>query len=129
MRARLDVFTTSDEALFELEPEWPAPDLSVPTRPWAADDGLGDAVNDEDPLFLDEPPDLPKLEPPDTSHIDGLFADEREGAADSAPNSPALPGAMRTEARPVGRPRTAVLIAVILAGSVAGFVLAYVLLN
>jgi hypothetical protein len=62
------------------------------------------------------------------SHLDALFADERE-AADSAPAGPVLPAAMRAEGKPATRPRTAVLIAVILAGSAAGFVLAYVLLQ
>ena len=128
LRARLTVITSSDDGLFAPEPEWTPANLSVRTRPWSADDGPSDPVNDEEPLFLDEPDDLPKPEPHDTSHLDGLFADERE-VGDSASSNPVLPAAMRADGKPVPRPRTAVLIAVIVAGSAAGFVLAYVLLN
>ena len=128
LRARLTVYSSNDDGLFAPEPEWPSANLSVRTRPWSADDGPGDPVNDDQPLFLDEPDDLPKLEPHDTSHLDALFADERE-AAGSASSGPVLPAAMRAEGKPVTRPRTAVLVAVIVAGSAAGFVLAYVLLN
>lgn len=128
LRARLTVVSSNDDGLFAPEPEWSASNLSAQMRPWSADDDPGDPVNDDEPLFLDEPDDLPKLEAHDTSHLDGLFADERD-VADPAAASPALPAAMRPEGKPVTRPRTAVLIAVILAGSAAGFVLAYVLLN
>jgi hypothetical protein len=128
LRERLTVFTSSDDGLFAPEPEWSTADLSARTRAWAADDGPGDPENDDEPLFLDEPDDLPTLEPLDTSHLDGLFADEREGSGPAGANA-VLPAPMRVEAKPVARPRTAVLIAVIVAGSAAGFVLAYVLLN
>ena len=127
LRARLTVYSSHDDGLFAPEPEWPAANLSVRTRPWAADDGPGDAINDGEPLFLDEPDDLPRPEAPDTSHLDALFADEREVSHNAGAN--ALPAPMRAEPRPVARPRTAVLIAVIIAGSAAGFALAYVLLN
>ena len=128
LRARLTVVSSSDDGLFAPEPEWPAANLSARTQPWSADDGPGDPLHDDEPLFLDEPDDLPQLEPHDTSHLDALFADERE-VADSAATGAVLPAAMRADRKPVTRPRTAVLIAVILAGSAAGFVLAYILLN
>jgi hypothetical protein len=128
LRSRLTVFTSSDDALFELEPEWPDSNLSLPMRPWTAADDPRDSVNDEEPLFLDEPMDPPKVEPLDTSHLDALFADEPE-ITPPTPSSPALPTPMRVETPSVARPRTTVLIAVILAGSAAGFVLAYILLH
>ena len=127
LRERLTGFTFSDDGLFAPEPEWSTADLSARTRAWAADDGPGDPVNDDEPLFLDESDDLPTLGLRDTSHLDGLFADEREMSGPAGANA-VLPAPMRVEAKPA-RPRTAVLIAVIVAGSAAGFVLAYVLLN
>jgi hypothetical protein len=128
LRARLTVVSSNDDGLFAPEPEWPVPNLSPRMQPWSADDGPGDPVEDDEPLFLDEPDDLPELQPHDTSHLDALFADERD-VTHSATAAAVLPASMRAAGQPVTRPRTAVMVAVILAGSAAGFVLAYVLLH
>ena len=130
MRPRLAAITASDDVLFEPEPEWPVPDLSV--RRGEEDEMPVELVDNDVPLFLDEPADLPKLEPRDDSHLEGLFADEHEITATAA-GTAAIPAGWRAAdpapKRTPGRPRTAVLVAVILAGSLAGFALAYALLT
>jgi hypothetical protein len=121
LRAGLALVRSEDDVLFESESDWPIPDLSVETSP-AEDES--EIVGP--PLFLDEPPDLPKAAAPDTSHLDGLFPDERDVPA--IPATPLVADSMRHDGRTaVARPRTSVLIAVIVAGSVAGFAIAYML--
>jgi hypothetical protein len=132
LRARLAAVTASDDVLFASESDWPTSDLSLQRSAAAEGEMPVELVNDEAPLFLDEPADLPKVAPRDTSHLDGLFADEREIAA-AATGTANLPAGWRAAdaqgPRSVGRPRTAMLVAVILAGSLAGFALAYALLT
>jgi hypothetical protein len=121
LRATLTLVTSNEEVLFESESDWSIPDLSSPS-PSAADESEIEGP----PLFLDEPPDLPKAAAPDTRHLDDLFPDERDVAA---PVAQAPPESVRIEGRTVARPRTSVLIGVIVAGSVAGFAIAYILLR
>ncbi len=121
LRARLTLVTNNEEVLFESESDWPIPDLSSQASSSAEDE----SETDGPPLFLDEPPDLPKAAAPDTSHLDELFPDENG----PAPAPQALPESMRVERRTVARPRTSVLIGVIVGGSVAGFAIAYLLLQ
>jgi hypothetical protein len=123
LRAGLALVRSEADVLFESESEWPIPDLSAdPSRAQDESEIQGP------PLFLDEPPDLPKAATPDTSHLDDLFPDEGDVRATAA--TPLVAESMRLEGRTaVTRPRTSVLIAVIVAGSVAGFAIAYLLLQ
>jgi hypothetical protein len=93
------------------------------------------------PLFLDEPPDLPRRSQPETSSVDALFADEDGPMPPGARGSfPAVRHGLRlpdswslisghVDAPAFARSRGTLLIVLVLAAALCGFFAMRALLN
>lgn len=93
------------------------------------------------PLFLDEPPDLPRRPQPDPSGIEALFADEDGPLPPGARGpSPAVGHGLRlpdswslisghADAQAFARSRGTLVILLVLAAALCGFLTVRVLLN
>lgn len=81
----------------------------------------------EEPLFLDEPPAVPKPAVEDTSDLDELFAWEEDVPQPGNPGRPA--GTLAAAPAPARPIRVPVLAGLILAGLALGFVLVLALIG